>query len=230
MPRPRRNYLPDITILMTLIKSYNHRRGTVTVSRLQMAYPGYVCVPYGHDDFSAKLRDRWRRSGSVTDLFFAAATFSPESKLYFSDFVNHYTVARFRDSSQAFGDLGRFKGETIFVFVMPQMMMDRGSSEGSFISFYYARYDEDSNGDEMAEIFQKRQLVARAERGYLKTITQEPPRFTFPYQDSIVALVASGEKSPQGLNQYCEKTKTEMARHGISLSRMVSVSILERLK
>ena len=195
-----------------------------------MAYPGYACVPYLHNEATARLRGLWERSNNVTDLFFAAATFSAESKLYFSDFANHYMVARFRDSSRAFKDLEMFAGDTAFVFVMPQPMLDRGVSGGRFMSFYYAKYADGRNGDEMAGIFHKRQLVARAERGYLKTVSKIPSRFTFPYQDSIVALVASGEKSPQGLNQYCEKTKTEMARHGITLSRMMSISVLEIFK
>lgn len=194
-----------------------------------MPFPGYACVPYMHDDASAKLRDHWIRSSNVGGLFFATATFSPECKLYFLDFANHYLVARFHDSEKASKDMGAFVRDTAFVFVITSPMLDRQASGDSFISFYHAAYAPGCDRDEMATILHKHTLVTRAGRGHLKILSKSPPKFPFPYQD-IVALEAVGEKSPQSLNQYCEKTKAEMMHHGISLSRMFNMSVLENLK
>lgn len=212
----------------TSLKSYNICIANHGMSELSMTFPGYACVPYEHNSASLQMQTRWIRSVYVSEIFFATATFAPESKLYFADFANHYVIAKFTDNSRALRDLEHFRGATSFVFALQRPMTD--CHKTNLLSFYYAQYKAGCGGDVIGDVFEERTMVARASRGFLRTISNTPPRFTFPYQDNIVALEASGSVGHQGLNQYCEKTKTELARHGISLFHMMSMSMLDRLK
>ena len=58
---------------------------------------GYVCAPYLHDHDSIELKDNWVSSKNVENLYFVTATFSEDSKPYFSTSSNHYILAKFKD-------------------------------------------------------------------------------------------------------------------------------------
>ena len=45
---------------------------------------GYVCAPYLHNHNSIELKDTWSHSRNIEDMFFVTATFSYESKPYFT--------------------------------------------------------------------------------------------------------------------------------------------------
>mgnify|MGYP001476592783 CR=1 FL=1 len=45
---------------------------------------GYVCAPYLHNHDSIELKDLWISSRNITSLFFVTATFSEDTKPYFS--------------------------------------------------------------------------------------------------------------------------------------------------
>ena len=64
----------------------------------------------------------------------------------------------------------------------------------------------------------------------MELIVKEKPKFTFPYKDNIVVLEVSSDKSHQSVNQYCERTRRDVSRKGITLTNLVSLSILEKLK
>ena len=200
------------------------------MSSLQMTLSGYACVPYRHDASSVLLRNHWIKSSHIHSLFFATATFTQESKLYFEDFANHYIMACFGDMSIIQRDLARFEGGTSFVFALNRPLADTNTDDSSLISFYYEQYTDRYDGSGIEDVFESHSMVARASRGYLKTVSLRPPRFAFPYRDNIVALEATGHTGHLRLNQYCEKTKAELVRRGITLSRMMSVSVLETLK
>jgi len=38
------------------------------------------------------------------------------------------------------------------------------------------------------------------------------------------------ERSPQSINQYCEKTRQDISRKGVIMNNFVSFSLLEKLK
>jgi hypothetical protein len=58
----------------------------------------------------------------------------------------------------------------------------------------------------------------------------DKPKFVFPHTDKIVIIEVSDERSPQSINQYCEKTRQNISRKGIVMYNFVSLSLLEKLK
>jgi len=54
--------------------------------------------------------------------------------------------------------------------------------------------------------------------------------FTFPYSKNIIVLEVEGDKTHQSDQRYCEKTRMDVARKGISLNNLVSFSVLNKLK
>ena len=58
-------------------------------------FNGYVCVPYLHNHDSIELKDLWVKSKNIESLFFATATFSADSKPYFTSTINHFLIAKY---------------------------------------------------------------------------------------------------------------------------------------
>ena len=54
--------------------------------------------------------------------------------------------------------------------------------------------------------------------------------YTLPGEQNIVVLEVSDERSPQSINQYCEKTRQDISRKGVVMNNFVSLSLLEKLK
>lgn len=203
------------------------------MSKLELSFSGYVCIPYLHNHESVEVKEFCERSKEITSLFFATATFSPESKLYFSDSTNHYLIAKFTDSAAIIDEVKKFATQnTIFLFNISEELFDKETSgDMNFISFYFLEYGESGEDYfDIANVVGKRDKVARAGLGHLKTITKDPPKFTFPYGDNIVALEVSSEKSHQSVNKYCEKTRREVNRKGLTMTNLMGLSILEYLK
>ena len=46
----------------------------------------------------------------------------------------------------------------------------------------------------------------------------------------IVVFEVSDERSPQSINQYCEKIRKDISRKGVIMNNFVSLSLLEKLK
>lgn len=186
-----------------------------------------------HNHESIELKDSWMRSKNIQKLYFVTATFSPESKPYFSDSSNHYLLAKFHNDHDIFRDIETFNQEkTSFVFSINDDFFER-ESEGNmnFISIYYLEYGESDNDFlELADIIGKRDKVQVASLGRLSTMCKNQPKFTFPYGDSIVILEVTSEKSHQSVNKYCEKTRRDVNRKGLTLTNFMSLSILEQLK
>ena len=61
---------------------------------------GYVCAPYLHDHDSIELKDNWVLSKNIESLYFVTATFSEDSKPYFTTSSNHYILAKYKDSEK----------------------------------------------------------------------------------------------------------------------------------
>ena len=68
--------------------------------KLQNGFNGYVCVPYLHNHSSIELKDLWVNSRNIDSLFFVTATFSEDSKPYFSSPVNHFILAKFKNNQK----------------------------------------------------------------------------------------------------------------------------------
>ncbi len=201
--------------------------------RKQEPTSGYVCYPYNHTHGSVELKELWERSPNIESMYFATATFSGDSKPYFTHCSNHYLLARFRDGDSVSDTVSSLKQtEESFVFHLDDDFFEREvDGTVNFVSVYYLEYGE--SGEDVAEIANvvaKREKIARAGLAHMDVYCNEDPKFAFPYHKSIVVLEVSGDKSHRSINKYCEKTRSDVSRKGYSLTNMVGLSILEVLK
>ena len=203
------------------------------MSELQLSFSGYVCAPYLHNHDSATLKEFWTKSKNIEQLFFVTGTFSSESKPYFSDSNNHYLLAKFRDSDEITKDLTKHnQDKTSFVFNIKDDLFQR-EVKGiiNFISVYYLEYVEDDEDlQEIANLLLKREKIEQVGLGFMNTHCLIPPKFTFPYSNNIVVIEVASEKSHQSVKKYCEQTRRDVNRKGLTMTNLMSLSILDNLK
>lgn len=199
----------------------------------EMSHPGYVCAPYLHDHGSVGLKEDWEASPNVEGLYFVTGTFSGDSVPYFADPVNHYLLARFRDSSEMGADMeGRAREKTAFMFSISDGLFEREVVGGTnFVSVYYLEYGEGGEDlQEIANLLMRRERIEKAGLGSMRTYCTEPQRFTFPYSESMVVIEVAGQKGHQSLKKYCDQIRREVNRKGLTMTNMMSLSLIERLK
>jgi hypothetical protein len=203
------------------------------VSKQQLSYSGYVCAPYLHNDESFKLKDSWMSSNNIEALYFVTGTFSDESKPYFSDSTNHYILGKFKDSQYIKDALTKHNQEkTSFIFnVKDELFQREVSGETNFVTVYYLEYGEyEEDLQEVANILLKREKIRIAGIGNLAAFCTLPPKFTFPYAENIVIIEVASEKGHQSVKKYCDQTKRDVNRKGLTMTNLLSLSILEKLK
>lgn len=194
---------------------------------------GYVCAPYLHNHNSVELKETWSHSRNIDDMFFVTATFSSESKPYFPMSANHYLLAKFKDNTKIEKEIEKFQQEKpSFVFGINNELFEReGEGKTNLISVYYLDYgDSEEDFIEIANVVAKRDKVAKAGIGRMELYCNEPPKFTFPYKENIVILEVSSDQGHQSDNKYCEITRRDVGRKGITMTNLVSLSVLEKLK
>jgi hypothetical protein len=205
----------------------------IQVLESEITTGGYVCAPYLHNHNSIELKESWSHSRNIEDMFFVTATFSNESKPYFPSSANHYLLAKFKDSEKIEKEMEKFNQEKpSFVFDINDDLFERqGQGKTNLISVYYLDYgDSDEDFIEIASVVAKRAKVAKAGLGRMELYCDKKPKFTFPYNDNIVVLEVSSEKGHQSDNKYCERTRRDVGRKGITMTNLVSLSVLEKLK
>ena len=203
------------------------------MSKLELSNSGYVCAPYLHNHESIELKDIWMKSKNVEKLYFVTGTFSSESKPYFSDSTNHYILAKFKDRAEISKDLTKFnQNKTSFLFNIKDELFQRETSGNiNFISVYYLEYGDDSEDiQEIANLLLKRDKIEIAGLGNMNTFCLNPSKFTFPYSENIVVIEVTSEKSHQSVKKYCDQTRRDVNRIGMSMTSLISLSILEHLK
>ena len=100
-----------------------------------------------------------------------------------------------------------------------------------FVSVYYLEYTKsDEDMIDLVNVVSKNDRVRKASAGNMLSMSSEPPRFAFPYSNNIVVLEVASQKSHQSVNKYCEKTRRNVCRKGITMNNLVGLSILEKLK
>ena len=194
---------------------------------------GYVCTPYLHDHASIELKDTWAHSRNIENMYFVTATFSNESKPYFTSHANHYLLARFKDNKKITKEVEKHKqNKPSFVFNIDDDLFEREvDGKTNFISVYYLEYsDSVEDFRAVANVVAKRDKVGKAGMGQMDLYCSEEQKFTFPYKDNIVVLEVASEKSHQSVNKYCEKTRRDVCRKGITMTNFISLSLLEKLK
>ena len=203
------------------------------MSELELSYSGYVCAPYLHNHKSIEIKDSWMKSKNIEKLYFATGTFSSDSKPYFTESTNHYLVAKFRDNQEIRKDLAIHNQDKIsFVFDIKDDLFEiETNEETNFVSVYYLEYGEsEEDVRELASLLINRDKIESAGYGHMETYCTSPSKFTFPYSESILVLEVSSEKSYQSVKKYCDQTRKDANRKGMTMTNLVSLSILECLK
>jgi len=193
---------------------------------------GYVCVPYQHDKFSIDVKDMWNSSRNVKSIYFVTATFSAECKPYFPFSTNHYLLAKFDDEEKLIKDAAKFtNAKPSFVFTIDDELFERDlSNERTFISTYYLEYHDSDAISDVANTIVKKDKIRQAGFAHLNLFCADKPKFVFPHTEKIVILEVSDERSPQSINQYCQKMRQDISRKGVVMNNFVSISLLEKLK
>jgi hypothetical protein len=191
---------------------------------------GYLCIP--HDRQSGSLLENWKKSYNIVDIYFVTATFSDESTPYFPNKANHYILASFIDVIGILDDIKNHKIDRLsLMFNFSNPLFERSGDKLNYVSLYFTKY---TNGDaeisELAYAIARRERVKKASLAQMKLLASEQPRFTFPYSKNLLILEVEGKKTHQTDQNYCERTRRDVARMGISLNNLVSFSILEKLK
>ena len=193
---------------------------------------GYICVPYQHDKFSIDVKDMWISSRNIKSIYFVTATFSDDCKPYFPFSTNHYLLAKFDDEEKLVKDAAKFtNSKPTFVFTVDNELFERDfDKEQSFISTYYLEYNDSEAIADVAKIIVKKDKIRQAGFAHLNLFCSDKPKFVFPHTEKIVVVEVSDDRSPQSINQYCEKTRQNISRKGIVMYNFVSLSLLEKLK
>ena len=191
---------------------------------------GYLCIP--HDKQSGSLLENWKKSDNIIDIYFVTATFSDESTPYFPNKANHYILASFTDVTGIVDDVRNHKMDRLsLMFSFSDPLFERTGDKLNYVSLYFTKY---TNGDEeiseLANAIARREKVKKASLAQMKLLALEQPRFTFPYSKNLLILEVEGKKTHQTDQKYCERTRRDVARMGISLNNLVSFSVLEKLK
>lgn len=203
------------------------------MSKLELSYSGYVCAPYLHNHESVELKEIWSKSKNIEKLYFATGTFSSDSRPYFTESANHYLVAKFKDHHEVSKSLSKLNQDKIsFMFDIRDELFERETDEKTnFISIYYLEYGESEEDIvEISSILVNRNKIESAGYGFMETFCTTPSKFTFPYSESIVVLEVSSEKSHQSVKKYCDQTRRDVTRKGMTMTNLMSLSILESLK
>ena len=193
---------------------------------------GYVCVPYQHDKFSIDVKDMWISSRNVKSIYFVTATFSDECKPYFPFSTNHYLLAKFDDEEKLVKDADKFTNtKPSFIFTIDNELFERDmDNEQSFVSTYYLEYGDPDAISDVAKVIVKKDKIRQAGFAHLNLFCSNKPKFIFPHTERIVVIEVSDERSPQSINQYCEKARQDISRKGVVMNNFVSLSLLEKLK
>ena len=191
---------------------------------------GYLCIP--HDTQSGSLLENWKKSENIVDIYFVTATFSDESTPYFPNKANHYILASFTEVIGVLDDIKNHKMDRLsLMFSFSNPLFERSGDKLNYVSLYFTKY---TNGDaaisELANAIARRERVKKASFAQMNLLASEQPKFTFPYSKNLLILEVEGEKTHQTDQKYCERTRRDVTRMGISLNNLVSFSILEKLK
>lgn len=191
---------------------------------------GYICTP--HEKQSDSLIDLWKQNNIISDIYFVTATFSDETLPYFPKRANHYIVASFTDVQIVLEDMRSQNMDSLsFIFSLDSAFFERCGEKLNYISTYFTKYNySEMEICDIENVIIKRERVKKASLANIRILTTDQLKFTFPYSKNVILLEVEGKKTHQSDQKYCERTMREVARKGISLNKLMSFSILEKLK
>ena len=91
-------------------------------------------------------------------------------------------------------------------------------------------YNDVNDIHEIANLLLKKEKIEIAGTGNMNTSCSIPSKFTFPYSENMVVIEVASEKSHQSVKQYCDQTQRDVNRKGFTLSNLLNLSILDKLK
>lgn len=193
---------------------------------------GYVCVPHEAPATSNHSLDTWKQSFNISDIYFVTATFSSECVPYFPNKAYHYILASFDDLDGVMQEINKISSDkSMFIFNLRDSLFERAADRLNYISMYFTRYKHtETEISDFANVLAKRDRVKKASLAHMQFLSTGPLKFAFPYSENIVVLELEGDKTHQSDLKYCDKTRRDVARKGISLNNLVSLSVLEKLK
>ena len=107
-------------------------------------------------------------------------------------------------------------------------LFERSGDKLNYVSLYFTKY---TNGDaaisQLANAIARRERVKKASLAQMKLLASEQPKFIFPYSKNLLILELEGEKTHQTDQKYCERTRHDVARMGISLNNLVTFLFLK---
>jgi hypothetical protein len=191
---------------------------------------GYICLP--HESRYDELIDYWKYCPDVVNMYFVTATFSEEILPYFPNKANHYVLASFVNHSSILGMIKKgIDNKLTFIFNISNSIFEKAYDKLNYISIYFMKYTYGNNEmSDIANILAKRDRVSKASLANVQLFNSGHLRFAFPYSKNILVLEVDGEKTHQSDQKYCERTRRDVARRGIALSNLISLSVLEKLK
>ena len=174
----------------------------------------------------------WRQNNIISDIYFVTATFSDETLPYFPKRANHYIVASFTDMQIILEDMRTQNMDSLsFIFSLDSAFFERCGENLNYISTYFTKYNySEMEICDIENVITKRERVKKASLANIRILTTDHLKFTFPYSKNVIVLEVEGKKTHQSDQKYCERTRREVARKGISLYNLMSFSVLEKLK
>lgn len=194
---------------------------------------GYVCTPYLHDHDSVELKESWAKSKNVSEMYFVTATFSRDGKLYFTKYANHYLLAKVNDCDALREQVVKRSGDSAsFVFGVNENLFER-ETEGkkNFVWICYTEYvDTKSAMTDIAHVISRKNRIEIASHGDIGYYCNQTKPVNFPFHNQIMIFEVSAAHGHQGMNKYCEQMQREVTRRGITLTNLMGLSILDKLK
>ena len=194
---------------------------------------GYICVPHERPAGESSISiETWKSSFNISDIYFVTATFSSEATPYFPNKAYHYILVSFDDLGSIMLDIKKVSWDkSLFIFNLKDSLFERAANKLNYISMYFTRYKHnEAEISDFANVLARRDRVKKASLADMQFTSNGPSRFVFPYSENIVVLEIEGDKTHQSDLKYCDKTRRDVARKGISLNNLVSLSVLDKIK
>jgi hypothetical protein len=177
--------------------------------------------------------EKWKSSKRPKRVYFVTATFTEETRLYFPGRANHYILISNlgQQDKENTPEIISTHQRHIFEFKITTILFERLCERLNYVSIYFMRY---SYGQkeliDLATSIAKRDRVTKAALAEMTVSCSLKPKFSFPYSRNLLILEVDGGRTHQSDQRYCERTRRDAIRKGMSLSNLFSFSVLEEFK
>lgn len=174
-----------------------------------------------------KTMDEISSMDGVIDVVDAAPTLDKSVADFFPSIASYYVLARTDGSDISLENLsGLDKTKLAFKIATKDLFSRTGQDKTRYISLYYTKYATENSGlRDAAKIVARRDMVYRASLGEMIVLGPKP-KFDFPYKNNMFILEVGGDATHIAQFSYCEKTRRNVSRCGVSLNNMISLSVM----